>query len=313
MQAPCGAANHDHPPGQPHVQQYRHFLQMLREVKEANLGMGLQGCNSGGEWCNWDKFELLENNQMSDGGGPDELYYLTYFWPVAKLMEFGGEDSDKLEDAKVRARQRQDIFLRRYLRQEGVLDRYMRVYHPRAEGAPDSHTFLEITNAGRTKVAIFLDNALKGEAVVYPKQLVPEGPYNLTFRFGKEMRSSTGKELMQQGIRIRSGDAREMILLNLTNAPGRGTDQVPPSPPTKVVKTKESYGQRTGIAMRWSPSQDNSLLAEYQVRRDGKLLDHAAIGTFYFDFSKDASLDCRYEIVAVDGDGNLSPAVAASR
>ena len=35
--------NHDHPPGQPHVQQYRHYLQMLREVKEANPEMGITG------------------------------------------------------------------------------------------------------------------------------------------------------------------------------------------------------------------------------------------------------------------------------
>ncbi len=313
VQAPCWAANHDHPAGQPHPQQYRHFLQMLREVKEANPEMGLQGCNSGGEWCNWDKLELLENNQMSDGGGPDELYYLTYFWPVAKLMEFGGEDSDKLEDAAVQERQRQDVFLRRYLRHEGVLDRYMRVYHPRAEGAPDSHTFLEISNAARTKAVIFLDTPLKGEAVVYPKKLAPEAAYNVAFRFGKEVRDATGKELMQQGIRIKSGDTREMILLNLVGAPGRGTDHVPPTAPTKLAITRETYGGRTGVALRWAPATDDKLLAEYHVWRDGKLLDHVAIGTFYFDFSNEAGLDRRYEIVAVDGDGNRSAAVTATR
>lgn len=313
VQAPCWATNHDHPPGQPHPQQYRHFLQMLREVKEANPGMGLQGCNSGGEWCNWDKFELLENNQMSDGGGPDELYYLTYFWPVAKLMEFGGEDSDKLEDTAVQERQRQDVFLRRYLRQEGVLDRYMRVYHPRAESAPDAHSFLEITNAARTKAVIFLDTPLKEEAVVYPKKLAPEASYNVAFRFNREERAATGTELMKQGIRIKTENTREMILLNLADAPGRGTDHVPPTAPTKLMKTRETFGQRTGIALRWAPSTDNKLLAEYRVWRDGKLLDHVAIGTFYFDFSHEAGLDHRYDVVAVDGDGNLSAVVAATQ
>ena len=46
---------------------------MLREVKEANPGMGIQGCNSGGEWANWDKFELVENNQLPTAAGPTIL------------------------------------------------------------------------------------------------------------------------------------------------------------------------------------------------------------------------------------------------
>ena len=50
MEAPCQSDKHDHPPGQPFVQQYRHHLNLLREVKEANPEMGIQGCNSGGEW-----------------------------------------------------------------------------------------------------------------------------------------------------------------------------------------------------------------------------------------------------------------------
>jgi hypothetical protein len=306
VQAPCWATNHDHPTGQPHLQQYRHFLQMLREVKEANPGMGLQGCNSGGEWCNWDKFELLENNQMSDGGGPDELFYLTYFWPVAKLMEFGGEDSDKLEDPAIQERQRQDVFLRRYLRQEGVLDRFMRVYHPRSEKTQDTHTFLQIANVSRTKVVIFIDTPLKEEATVYPKKLTPEAEYKVAFRFGKELKNMKGADLMRQGIRIKTENRREMILLNLQDAPGRGTDHVPPTAPSKLIKTRETFGQRTGVALRWAPGSDDKLLAEYLVYRDGKLLDHVAIGTFYFDFSKDGGLNHRYEVASVDGDGNIS-------
>jgi hypothetical protein len=285
---------------------------MLREVKEANPGMGLQGCNSGGEWCNWDKFELLENNQMSDGGGPDELYYLTYFWPVAKLMEFGGEDSDKLEDPIVQERQRQDVFLRRYLLEQRVLDRFMRVYHPRAEKARDAHTFLEIANANRTKAVIFLDTPLKEEAIVYPKKLAPEAEYKVAFRFGKEVTTMKGAELMQQGIRIKTENTREMILLNLEDAPGRGTDRVGPTPPTNLVKTRETFGQRAGVALRWAPGSDNKLLAEYLVYRNGRLLDHVAIGTFYFDFSQEGGLDDRYEVASVDGDGNLSARAAAS-
>lgn len=313
VQAPCAAANHDHPAGQPHVQQYRHYLQMLREVKEANPEMGLQGCNSGGEWCNWDKLELLENNQASDGGGPDDLYYLTYFWPVAKVMEWFGGDPDKLDDAKILDRDRQDILLRRYLRKEGVLDRYMRVYHPRAVGAPTPHTYLEITNATRTKAVVFQDAVAKGEAVVYPKSLVPTANYSVAFRFNQLTRKATGAELMRDGIRFTSTDVREMLLLNLDKLPGHGLDRTPPSAPANASTHSETYGGRTGVAVRWSPSHDNVLVAEYQVLRDGKPLDRVGIGTFYFDTTPGADLERRYTIVAVDGDSNRSAATLAVR
>lgn len=46
--------------------------------------------------------------------------------------------------------------------------------------------------------------------------------------------------------------------------------------------------------------------------RDGALLDHVAIGTFHFDASEGSGLEHRYEVVAVDGDGNRSLARAAA-
>ena len=311
VQSPCYAANHDHPCGQPHVQQYRHYLQMLREVKEANPGMGLQGCNSGGEWCNWDKLELLENNQFSDGGGPDDLYYLTYFWPVAKELEWGagsnqldGEAIDKL---------RQDVVFHRYLRQERVLDRYMRVYHPRVEGASDSHTYLQIANAENTKAAIIQDTLPAGEVVVFPKRLVPEAAYNVAFRYDPDRRAATGAELMNKGIRFLPDNQHEVVLLNLDSAPGRGTDHTPPTVPGKVELRSETWGGRAGVALRWAPSHDNVLVAGYEVSRDGRLLDYVGIGMFYFDASSGAGLNQRYEVVAIDGDGNRSSSALAAR
>jgi hypothetical protein len=370
VEAPCASGKHDHPPGQPFVQQYRHYMDLLREVKIANPEMGIQGCNSGGEWANWDKFELIENNQASDGGGPDDLYYLSYFWPIAKMVGGGGGGGvnpfgyvvgsaiAKMAAAAQLAltggravhqvvpvgegrtpvggggggdfgnddeMARQEIVLHRFFQKEGVYDRYMRVYHPRADGAPTSHTYLEFTNGTRTK-AVITQRASRGqsapstaqtppplaqgEAVVYPKALVPETQYSVAFRFNKETRTANGAELMRSGIRFAPTDPNEMILLNLDRAPGRGTDHTPPTTPAKAVKKIETWNGRTGVAVRWEPSQDDGLVSDYEVLRDGKLFGHVAIGSFYFD--PGASLDQRYEIVAIDGDGNRSPAVAAA-
>jgi hypothetical protein len=324
VEAPCASAKHDHPPGQPFVQQYRHYLDLLREVKIANPEMAIEGCNSGGEWCNWDKFELIEDNQGSDGGGPDDAYYLSFFWPIAKIQSFFGARGGGGND-DVRARQ--EIVFRRFLRKEGVYDRYMRVYHPRADGAPTPHSFLELTNGTRIKAVVTrrvrfgrpqqgvptppAETLPEGGAVIYPKALVPETQYSVAFRFSKETRTASGAELMKSGIRFTSTEPNEMILLNLDQAPGRGTDHTPPTTPGKAVKKMETWNGRTGVTVRWEPSQDDGLVSHYEVLRDGQRVDYVAIGTFYFD--PGARLDQRYEIVAVDGDGNRSPDAAVAQ
>jgi hypothetical protein len=73
----------------------------------------------------------------------------------------------------------------------------------------------------------------------------------------------------------------------------------------------ETWNGRQGVAVRWSPSQDNVLVAGYEILRDGKTLDRVGAGTFYFDTGAEAGLSHRYEVLAVDGDGNRSGSVAA--
>ena len=86
IEAQCYSREHNHRPGQPFVVQYRNGLRLLRELKEADPVMGIEGCNSGGEWANWDKTEFIESQQTSDGGGEDDFYHLSYFWCVSKMM-----------------------------------------------------------------------------------------------------------------------------------------------------------------------------------------------------------------------------------
>lgn len=305
VEAPCNATHHDHPPGQPFVQQYHHFMELMREFKTADPEYGLQGCNSGGEWANWDKFEFVECNQASDGGGPDDDYYLSYFWPVTKMIETGADSVAMNEDEL-----RRQVLFRRFLRQEGVYDRYMRVYHPRAEGAPTPHTYLQFANSDRTKTAIFQDVLPKGEVVVYPKGLLPQVDYRVAFRFGKDSRMAKGAELTKAGIRFTPTKGNEVILLNLDRVPGRGTDKTPPTAPGTAAKQMETWGGHSGVSLRWQPSQDDGLVAEYEILKDGQAADRVAIGTFYF--APDAKLESRYEIVALDGDGNRSPATLAT-
>ena len=108
-------------------------------------------------------------------------------------------------------------------------------------------------------------------------------------------------------------DRNEMILLNLDRAPGRGMDHTPP--PRRRPKPRSSARHGTGAPVLPCAGRPAGTMALWQTTRccvrDGKLIDHAAIGTFYFD--PGASLDRRYEIVAVDGDGNRSTSAVTAQ
>jgi hypothetical protein len=275
----------------------------MREAKDANPTMGLEGCNSGGEWCNWDKLELLEDNQTSDGGGPDDFYYLSYFWPVAKMYGLGG--GGNLTDPEWIEQQRKQILLGRYLVTQGVIGRYMRVYHPRAEGAPNVHTFIQVMNAERDK-GIIQPDAPCGEVVVYPKHLLPELDYKVCWAGGIGKYTATGRELITDGISYAPARRGDRVFLNLEEIPGAGTRKKAPRKPTVTLKVRATIWEHEGVALEWTPNNENILLGGYEIWRGENMIDFVAVGTFYFDVQPGFDVEADYRVVAVDADGNRS-------
>jgi hypothetical protein len=303
VEAPCYSASHNHTPGQPFVAQYRNTLRLLKEVKDANPDMGIEGCNSGGEWANWDKTEFLESQQTSDGGGEDDFYHLSYFWSVPKMMMIDASSDFKEKDI---SRLRAEMLMQKFLVKEMVINRYMNLYHPKTEYAATLHCFIEKTNADRSKCIISQDASSGNMVKVYPKALQPGLLYSVRFRYGQESYLKTGYELMQSGITFRDTCATQLIFLNLNDFPGSGTDKMKPTPPVITSLQKNTFCGHNGTSIKWKSSTDDGLIGGYQIYRDNNLIDFVAIGTFYFDQSQGNSEKARYKIVAIDGDGNTS-------
>ena len=303
VEAPCYSTEHDHIPGQPFYAQYRNTIRLMKELKEADPEMGIEGCNSGGEWANWDKSEFLESQQASDGGGEDDFYHLSYFWSVPKMMGIGA--SSKIKPVRVPA-VRAKMLMLKYLKQKDVVGRFMNLYHPAAENAATSHCFIERTNADRSKCVISQDASSGNDVTVYPKSLIPAMMYSVKFKSAGSGYSKTGTELMKEGITFRDTTAAQLIFFNLDDFPGSGTDKTSPTVPSVMSVKKATFCGHAGTAVKWTESRDDRILAGYQVYRDEGLIDFVAIGTFYFDFSEGNSTKARYDIVAVDGDGNTS-------
>ena len=167
---------------------------------------------------------------------------------------------------------------------------------------------------------IQLDASTK-PVVIYPRGLHPAATYEVHARIAGVRLNKTGAELMSDGISLDKIAGGELIFLNLPKYPGSGTNHVPPGSPANVTKRLGTNLGTQGIELSWSlsspssPSQLDEWISYYEIHKNGQLIGKAAKGTFFFDHSDFArdEIDARFEVEAVDGDGNHSPRVSAQK
>jgi hypothetical protein len=142
---------------------------------------------------------------------------------------------------------------------------------------------------------------------------LPAQNYDLRASISGLHTQRTGAELMSDGISLEKIAAGELIFLNLPHYPGSGTDQVAPSPPAGVTKRLGTNLGVQGIEVTWRPSHDDNWISYYEIHKNGKLIGKTAKGSFFFDHSDSArnDIDASFEVAAIDGDENRSPAVIA--
>jgi hypothetical protein len=149
--------------------------------------------------------------------------------------------------------------------------------------------------------------------VIYPRGLIPAATYEVRASLAGVRLHKTGSELMSDGITLDQIAGGELIFLNLPNFPGSGTDHAPPTSPANVIKRRGTNLGTQGIEVSWSPSHDDNWISYYEIHKNGKLVGKVAKGTFFFDHSELSrdEIKAHFEVEAVDGDGNHSPAVPA--
>ncbi|HEX4488683.1 MAG TPA: hypothetical protein VH088_20560 [Terriglobales bacterium] len=151
--------------------------------------------------------------------------------------------------------------------------------------------------------------------VIFPRGLAADKTYDVRAIHSKVQIQRSGSDLMAKGITLDKIEPGELIFLNLPHFPGSGTDHVAPPAPSRVTKRLGTNLGITGVEVSWSASRDDNWLSYYSIRKNGRLIAKAAIGTFFFDHSDSArgDIDAKYEVAAVDGDGNRSSWVPAQK
>ena len=340
----------------PLLAQDQNFRRLLKSFLDRNPRSSFHGCNGGGNDMGYEALRMSVVWQMSDGCvGRYRDYYASYLFPPDKMeTQPDNWDPDKIEQtglwrgllwmspamtgdtrnpAKLEAvRQLFDIY--HYLAHEGVVGRWVKVYHPPVSGdSPEwylerlsgdnlrgviipshSRATASTIEVGHDEFALGDLNkpAPNGPITIYPKGLLPGTTYNVSYQESKATANLLGSELMSHGITLQNPEQGELIYLNLPLHPGSDTDKTPPSPPRQVsmrLGTHMGYG---GVELSWLPATDNNWVSYYEVFRNGAVIDKVSKGAYYFDHSLGSDLAAKYEVRAVDGSGNPSDRALAT-
>lgn len=324
----------------PMLEQYRNFTSLQREFRVQYPGSSIDLCSGGGNLMGYESLRVSDVSQLTDGGSLFIAnYYSSYLFPPDKIDDWTRDSNFTWENARSNLTMaaawfgdhgvidpapglwlddglehiRRNFEIYHYLVSQGVAGRWSRVYHPRVDGDDHVFYFQRLSRDGK-RGAIILKHFHRGGGTVYPKGLLPTTTYDVRFEMSKRVEARTGADLMKNGITLLNPVPGELVYLGLPNVPGSGNDRIPPSDPANVRKRVGSNFSVTGVELEWDPSTDNNWLSYYQIYRDGVVIDKVAKGTYYFDHSQGVeSLSARYEVQAVDGDGNGSRRVAAQQ
>lgn len=316
----------------PLLAQDQNFRALIRGFLDRYPRSSFQSVNGGGNEAGYDYVRLSGMFQFTDGGsiGPRRNYYTALLLPPDKCMDNGDEwrpdqydarkwrsllsmalmstgdtwDKDKLEGV------RQLFDLYHYLVAQGVAGRWVKVYRPAVDGA-DPTTYLQRLSRDRRRGLIVPALPAPGKVVIRPRGLLPEEKYRVTFHDSPAEQERTGRDLMERGIVLDRVAAGELIYLNLPLHPGSRRDRTPPTAAGAVSMCRGDNMGYPGVELTWKPGSDDNWVSHYRILRDGALIDKVAKGTYYFDHSAGADLAARYEVVTVDGAGNLAPAALA--
>ena len=221
------------------------FKKRVRSYLDGGLRRSFHTCSGGATYCNTFDIQRYANyNYASDNGmGPHSIYNFTYFdlpdrWGDS-LPAFGGEfyasdlshsfgiksDKDKWYNPDIARGNlimtgriapaggenepiiREDENIYTYLKREGVAGKWSYMFHPGVYGDREIY-YMQRTSHDRLRAAIIIRRRPEGRVIVYPKGLIPNESYTVSFELSDESYTVTGERLMEEGIVLRSVQPR---------------------------------------------------------------------------------------------------------
>ena len=304
------------------------ILYILEQFKKQNPGAALLLCSDGAGLLSIETARFSDVVQLRDGAaGSEDGYYTSLLFPSEKLqVSYGRGDignysksnryllsyhltiAGKVDGTPSEMEPlRRDVDLYRYLKTQGVMGRWVKVYRP-AVSAGDKEGILQKMSGDGSKgyITFAKKDAMVGTNVtVFPKGLNASASYTVaTLEGGKTTETRNGSYWMTNGIPLTPFKQGEVIFFNLENRPMSGSDTTAPSAPGNVSQAEASNLGYNGIEVTWTEGADDNWISYYEIFKNGAAYDKVSKGTYYFD--KEGVSGDEYQVRTVDGDGNVS-------
>ena len=323
----------------PTLYQDQGFRDIVKNFLDKHPDCAFQSVNAGGTCVGYEYTQYSSTTSFTDGHVGDlKNYYASLMLPPDKTSDFPekaqvhgfdkstwrgklcfnvdiSQDSAKLSDAEGT---RQVIDIYHYLHKNGVVGRWIKVYRPKVVG-DDPTMYFQRLSADRKRGLILPKHQAPGKVTVFPKGLIADMNYNVSFQESQESQDRSGKDLMANGITIDQMLAGELIYLNLPLHPGSKLDTIAPTISNEItlgtayttvaneITKRAAYNMGfPGVEISWNTGSDNNWISYYEIARNGQVINKIAKGTFYFDHSAGADPGAEYEVRTVDGAGNVS-------
>ncbi|MDO8209949.1 hypothetical protein [Conexibacter sp. CPCC 206217] len=317
----CPVAN---TPGSQQLAQDQAFRRVQARFLDTRTGSAIQGVDSGGHDTSYEFMRMASGFSITDLDGFAAQYDASRLFPGDKmsgipdawnpgncsvawnaLLMFNPDFTGDTNDPVKLACMRKLVEKYRFLRDRGLVGRWIHQYHP--EASDNARNWYQRVSQDATKSLVIYKGGGSGGAVtVYPRGLTPGTTYDVRYELSSGSASRTGSDLMANGIRLPSIAAGELIWIGLPKHPGGGQDRTAPSNPANVqaqVRTNMNYA---GVELTWDAGADDNFVSGYEVSLLGRTIATVAKGRYFFHTGALASPNAPYVVKTLDGDGNLS-------
>lgn len=208
-------------------------------------------------------------------------------------VPYPGESFCEEDERKVRT----DLSLYRYFKENGIAGRYSYAYHPDVWGDKEFY-YLQRTSRDRLRACIVLKHRPKKKVTIYPKAVLDETEYSVTFMNSAKRELRKGRDLKENGIVLERATDGELIFLNLDDHPkDEGLSAVSEEKtlnPFTVYKRRETNVGVSGVALYWERIGEAD---GFEIVKDGKKIDYLNRCNFYFE--RDGEEDSDYEVFGI--------------
>lgn len=308
------------------------FMNLVKRYLDGNIRRSFHTCSGGGTYAlNFDIQRYANFHYASDSRtGPCKNYYYSYFTVPDRwgdtLPHHGGErtanDGSQCWDIqgprlsynpdharanlsmsgltgpnteKTYQSIREDIEIYKYLIEKGVAGRWSYMFHPGVYGDKEIY-YPQRTSRDRLRACIIIRRRPEGRVVLYPKELIENELYKVSFEISDESFTKTGKEIMEEGFVIKNVAPRELIYFNLDDSPSKRKDAVIPVIENAVCRKESNVGM-TGVGVYWCCDTKN--VRYYEIARNGEVIGSVAKAKYYFDYNTDLKCNPEYSVRAV--------------